>query len=152
MGPMNEESGYTLLELMVVIGIIAIAAAFAMPAFFGRLPAKRMESAANGVKGAFQVARISAIKENTSAILQFDVNDGSYSVRVSGRLVTHGKMPAGVVFEKILNHTTSASVDTITFNSRGFPSPPVDVFLQNETGTTWTIQVNMTGGARIIRG
>ena len=149
---MNEESGFTLLELMVVIGIIAIAAAFAMPSFIGRLPAKRMESAASGVKGAFQVARISAIKENTFAILQFDLNDGSYSVRVSGRLVTHGKMPAGVDLKKVLNQTTSASVNTVTFNSRGFPTPPVDVFLQNTAGATWTIQVNMTGGSRIIRG
>jgi len=149
---MNKESGFTLLELMVVIGIIAIAAGLAMPSFIGRLPAKRMESAASGVKAAFQVARMSAIKENTSATLQFDLNDESYSVRVAGRLITHGKMPAGVDLEKVLNQTTSASVDMITFNSRGFPTPPADVFLQNTAGATWTIQVNMTGGSRIIRG
>lgn len=153
MDPMSEKSGFTLMELMVIIAIIAIIFALALPAFIGWLPAKRMESAASEVNAAFQVTRLSAIKENTSAILKFDLDDESYSVRVSGRLVKHGKMPAGVVLEKVLNQTTSASVDMITFNSRGFPSPPVDVFLQNETGTmTWTIQVNMTGGSRIIRG
>jgi prepilin-type N-terminal cleavage/methylation domain-containing protein len=147
-----KASGYTILELMVVIGIIAIASAVALPSFFGRLPAKRMESAAGNVSAAFQIARLSAIKENTPAILQFDFADGSYTVRVAGRLVKHEKLPAGVVLEKILNQATGVSVDMITFNGRGFPTPPVDVFLQNTAGTTWTIQVNMTGGSRIIRG
>ena len=149
---MRNDSGFTLFELMVVIGIIAITATIAIPTFIGRLPAKRMESAASSVKAAFQVARLSAIKENTSAILQFDLNDESYSIRVSGRLIKHEKLPAGVDLEKVLNQTTSASVDMISFNSRGFPTPPVDVFLQNTAGAIWTIQVNMTGSSRVIRG
>jgi prepilin-type N-terminal cleavage/methylation domain-containing protein len=153
-GPMNEESGFTIMELMVVIGIVAILAAIALPNFIGKLPAKRIESAASEVRAVFQVARLAAIKENSPAILQFDVNDESYSVRVSGRLVKHGKMPAGVDLKDVFlsNQTTPAPGGAITFNSRGFPTPSVDVFLQNTAGTIWTIQVNLTGSSRLIRG
>ena len=153
---MNEESGFTLIELMVVIAIVAVLAGIAMPSFIGRLPARRLEAAASDVNAAIQVARLSAVKENTSATLQFDVDDESYSitVTVSGRLVKSGKMPAGVDLEDVFlsNTTNPAFGGLITFDSRGFPTPPVDVVLQNTTGTTWTIQVNLTGSSRLIRG
>ncbi len=154
MYPMNEESGFSLMEVMVVIAIVAIISVIAIPSFIGRLPARRMESAASDVNTAIRVARLSAVKENTSAVLQFDVDDESYSITVSGRTVKSGKMPAGVDLTDVFlsNQTTPAPDGEITFDSRGFPTPPVDVVLQNTTGTTWTIQVNLTGSSRLIRG
>jgi len=157
MDPMKTDSGFTIMELMVVIGIIAITAVIAVPSFISRLPARRMEAAASEVKMAIQVARLSAVKENTSAILQLDVNNESYSITIpaTGRTVKRGNMPAGVDLKDVFqsNTTTPAFGGLITFDSRGFPTPPVDVvFFQNSTGTTWTIQVNMTGSSRLSRG
>jgi prepilin-type N-terminal cleavage/methylation domain-containing protein len=151
---MNEESGFTIMELMVVIGIIAILCGLAVPSYLSWLPTKRMESAASEVNTAIRVARMSAVKENTSATLQFDVDDESYSITVPGRTVKSGKMPAGVDLTDVFlsNQVTPAAGGSITFDSRGFPTPPVDIVLQNTTGTTWTIQVNMTGSSRLIRG
>jgi prepilin-type N-terminal cleavage/methylation domain-containing protein len=151
---MNKESGLTLMELMVVIGILGIISAIVVPSFIGWLPARRLESAASDVNTAIRVARLSAVKENTFAVLQFDVNEESYSVTVSGRTVKRGKMPAGVDLANVFlsNQTTPALGGLITFDSRGFPTPPVDVVLQNTTGTTWTIQVNLTGSSRLNRG
>jgi prepilin-type N-terminal cleavage/methylation domain-containing protein len=155
MDPMKTDSGFTIMELMVVIAIIAITAVIAVPSFISRLPARRMEAAASEVKMAIQLARLSAVKDNTSAVLQLDVNDESYSVTVSGTTVKRGNMPAGVDLKDVFqsNTTTPAFGGLITFDSRGFPTPPVDVvFFQNSTGTTWTIQVNMTGSSRLSRG
>ena len=145
------------MELMVVIGIIAIISVIAVPSFISRLPARRMEAAASEVKMAIQVARLSAVKENTPAILQLDVNNDSYSITFPGpplRTVKRGNMPAGVDLKDVfLSNTTDSHVGgSITFDSRGFPTPPVDVVLQNSTGTTWTIQINITGSSRLIRG
>lgn len=144
------------MELMVVIGIIAIISVIAVPSFISRLPARRMEAAASEVKMAIQVARLSAVKENTPAILQLDVNNESYSITipVTGRTVKRGNMPAGVDLKDVFlsGQTNPALGGLITFDSRGFPTPPVDVVLQNSTGTTWTIQINMTGSSRLSRG
>jgi len=151
---MNEESGFTLIELMVVIGIVAVLTAIAVPSFIGRLPARRLESAANDVNSAIRVARLSAVKKNTSAILQFDVDDESYLITVAGSTVKSGKMPAGVDLQDVFlsNQSTPAPGGLIMFDSRGFATPPVDIVLQNTAGTTRTIQVNLTGGSRIIKG
>ena len=142
------------MELMVVIAIVGILCGIALPSYLGRLPARRMESAAGEINTAIRVARLSAVKENTSAILIFDVDDESYSITVAGRTVKRGNMPAGVDLKDVFlsNQTNPAAGGTITFDSRGFPTPAVDVVLQNTTGTTWTIQVNLTGCSRLIRG
>ena len=148
---MNQESGFTLLELMVVIGIIGVLSAIAVPSYISWLPARRLEAAASDVNTAIQVARLSAVKKNTSAILQFDVNDESYVITVAGDSVKHGKMPHGVDLKDVLlsNQSTPAPGGVILFDSRGFPAPPVDIVVQNTSGTTRTIQVNLTGSSRI---
>jgi prepilin-type N-terminal cleavage/methylation domain-containing protein len=151
---MNEESGFTLMELMVVIAIVGILCGIALPSYLGSLPARRIESAAGDINTAIRIARLSAVKENTSAILQLDVDAESYSITVAGRTVKRGNMPAGVDLKDVFlsNQTNPAVGGLITFDSRGFPTPPVDVVLQNTIGTTWTIQVNLTGSSRLIRG
>ena len=151
---MNDESGFTLMELMVVIAIVAIISALAVPSFLGWLPARRLESAASDVNTAIRVAKLSAVKENTSAILQFDVNDESYFITVAGRTVRRGKMPAGVDLQDVFlsNQTTPAPGGSIVFDSRGLSTPPVDIVLQNTSGTIRKIQVNLTGSSRIIKG
>jgi hypothetical protein len=94
------------------------------------------------------------VKENTSATLQLNVNAESYSVTVAGRTVKRGNLPPGVDLRDVFlsNQTVPAPGGTIVFDSRGLPNPVVDVFLENTAGTTWTIQVNLTGSSRIIRG
>jgi len=153
MCPVNQKSGFTIMELMVVIGIIAVLAAIAVPSFIGWLPARRLEAAAIDVNTAIRVARLSAVKKNTSAILQFDVNDEGYVITAAGRSVKRGTMPAGVDLKDVLlsNQSTPAPGGLIMFDSRGFPAPPVDIVVQNTSGATRTIQVNLTGGSRIIR-
>jgi type IV fimbrial biogenesis protein FimT len=46
---MKKKNGYTILELMVTIGIIAILTAMAIPSFINWLQGYRLRSAANDV-------------------------------------------------------------------------------------------------------
>lgn len=150
----GSASGFTLMEMMVTIAIIAVISVVAVPSFIGRLPARRLESAAGEVSTAIQIARLSAVKENAQATLLLDVNAESYSVTVNGRTVKRGNLPAGVDLQAVnlSGQATPAAGGLVVFDSRGFPTPPVDVFLQNTSGTTFTIQINLTGSSRLIRG
>jgi prepilin-type N-terminal cleavage/methylation domain-containing protein len=150
---MKSDSGFSLLEMMVTIGIVAIVGTVVVPSFIGKMPGKRLESAAGDVSAAIRAARLTAVKENTPAVVQLDVDTESYSVTVPGRAVKRGEMPAGVDLKSVfLSQQTTPVVDgLVTFDSRGFPTPPVDVVLQDTRGATRTIEVNLTGSSRIVR-
>ena len=152
-GNMKADAGFSLLEMMVVIGIVVILGTLVVPSFTGRMPGKRLESAAGEVNTAFKVARLTAVKENTPSLLELDVDAESYTITASGRLISHGNLPAGIDLKSVFlsKQTTPVAGGLITFDSRGFPTPAVDVVLENTRGTAWTVEVNLTGSSRIVK-
>jgi prepilin-type N-terminal cleavage/methylation domain-containing protein len=76
----QQSSGFTLIEVMVVIVIIAVLAAIAIPAFSGWLPDYRLRRAARDLYSNLQRAKIGAIKSNSEWRVYFDnsVNPGRY--------------------------------------------------------------------------
>ena len=76
----EKESGFSLIELLVVIVIIAILAAIAIPAFSGWLPNYRLRQAARDVYSNLQRAKVNAIKSNSEWRVYFDnsVSPGRY--------------------------------------------------------------------------
>jgi prepilin-type N-terminal cleavage/methylation domain-containing protein len=156
---MRNDSGFTLAEVMVVIAIIGICSAIAVPNFIGWLPKYRLNSATSDVLGAMQSARLRALKDNASVVILFNPGADSYSVFLdngaganSGNgiqdgdepTVRGGGMPAGVN----LFNTTLAG-DTLRFDARGFPNGAGGtVKLVNTKNDTTTITVNATGNSR----
>jgi prepilin-type N-terminal cleavage/methylation domain-containing protein len=78
--PKKNESGFTLMEVMVVIAIIAILAAIAIPAYSSWLPDYRLRSAARELFSNLQRAKMGAIKNNAQWRVYFDnsVSPGRY--------------------------------------------------------------------------
>ena len=76
----NRESGFTIIELMVVIAIIGIMATIAIPAFSTWLPNYRLKSAARDLYSNMQKAKIGAIKSNSNWAVVFDHANKQYRI------------------------------------------------------------------------
>ncbi len=60
----SAEAGFTLIELMVALAVLAIIAAIAVPAMQGLIAANRLSGASTELVTALQVARSEAIRRN----------------------------------------------------------------------------------------
>lgn len=60
----SSEAGFTLIELMVALAVLAIIAAIAVPAMQGLIAANRLSGASTELVTALQVARSEAIRRN----------------------------------------------------------------------------------------
>jgi prepilin-type N-terminal cleavage/methylation domain-containing protein len=77
---MQKHSGFTIVELMTVIAILAVMTAIAVPNFLSWIPEKRLMSASDDVFSNLQYARIGAIRNNTDWALEFNTGANSYIV------------------------------------------------------------------------
>ena len=76
---LRTNSGFTMIEVMVVIAIIAILAGVGIPAFVRWLPNYRLKSAATDIFSNMQLAKMEAIKANSNFTILFNAAlPGSY--------------------------------------------------------------------------
>jgi len=159
---MSENKGFTLLEAMIVIFLIGIMAAYAVPSIINwRANANLIKSAKNLV-GDLQMAKIRAVKENHSVVIDYSAIENDYTVFVDNgegvdgiegdkerngdeRLVKHGKLDAGVTFKEI-----TYSGDHVRFTSRGRSSNG-NVKLINSAGHMRQVGTTNTGKIAVIK-
>jgi len=163
---MHKDSGFTLIELMVTIAIVAIVAAIAIPNIISWLPNHRLGTASRDILSVLQQVRLRAVKENADVTIQFTPGNDDYTAFLDNgegvggipgdgvqngteRTLKNKDMPAGID----LNNTTFfAPADRISFSGRGLPTPSLGgtVTIQNSNGTQRLIRVSQTGNSRII--
>ena len=153
---MRKNSGFTLYELLAVIGIMAVLAAITIPNFIGWLPKYRLGSAARNLLSAMQYARLVAVKDNVDILVNFDCENDDYMLfpdydsdknQDAGEpTIRRGQMPAGVSITG-----TNFAGDRLKFNSRGLAAGAGGtISISNNLNDIAKIRINRTGNSRIL--
>lgn len=159
----KKSSGFTLLELLLTLGIAAILASVAIPSYSNLITSNRIASGVNGLLGAIHMAKSEAVKLGTFVEIckKNSTSDGcagggweqGWLVRevaqVSNIMFIHGDL------EK--NYTVSGSTEaanSIRFSPTGatnLTTTATFVFCHNGTVDHFTrvVEVNRFGMARV---
>ena len=74
---MPREGGFTLVELMVTVAVLAIMAGLAVPGFRATVNANRLTGSVNELVNALQTARMEAIRRNQRTAVCLSANAGT---------------------------------------------------------------------------
>jgi len=138
---MRKDSGFTLMEIMVVIGIVGILSAIAIPSYIQWMPKHRVGNAARAVMSAVEFARINAIKTNADVTLNFDIDNERLTVVDAGATTLRTRqMPNDVDLQD------SGLGTAVTFNGHGFSNATGQVTVVNTKDATLSRSISLTLG------
>jgi type IV fimbrial biogenesis protein FimT len=170
-GGAKGNKGFTMIEVLIVIVILAILMTIAIPGFSRWLPNYRLKGAARDLYSNLQLAKASAIKERAEWAVVF--NAGSYQIVSGGanRVYDAGgddaehksvSLPdygsnvafgAGSATAAVGGGTiTALPPNPIVFNSRGFTTNEATVFayLTNSRNSSYAVGT-LVSGAVVLR-
>jgi len=150
----KRESGFTLTEMMVTIGILSILAMIAIPSFMTLLPGMRLKSSAREIFMVLNQIKMRAVAKNTTGNIQFTPN--TYTAWLDNPAGTECSLDAidtqikDGSFEEIgVSISTNIPYNTYGYNSRGLPAGTntgaYDITLTNSKGDTQLVQVTAVG-------
>ncbi len=92
-GTGRARSGFTLLELLIVLMLMGLITALTIPVFSGGVSTTQLKSAAREVAAGLRQARGQAIAQKAEAVLELDVTGRAFRVLPDPRL---HMLPAGI--------------------------------------------------------
>lgn len=142
--PSNPSNGFTLIELMIVLAVIAVALSIALPGFSTLTLTTRLKSYANDMVGSMYLARGEAIKRNTPTTLCVSADgitcagtglwsQGWVVIASDGTLLRY-QQPLANGFK--FSGTGSPGSHTLTFQPSGSASTTTTMTLCRKTPTS----------------
>ncbi len=156
---MHRRSGFTLIEVLLVIAIMAIVTAVTMPTFVSSIRGNRLRTAARMVTMAGRYARSMAVLRQEEVVLEFNLSAGTFAVHplaasmVSNRVVSAAGDPDSIT--RKLERVRLLSVELtegsapeiaegtciVTYRSNGLCTP-YRVVIRDEQGAAVAIEVD----------
>ena len=173
---MKNNKGFTLIEVIIVVVLIGVLTAIAIPSYLNWLPNYRLKGAARNLYSNMQKAKVLAVKMNRSTAVIFDTDHNRYdlcddwdtvptpsvcvgnleqiSLNSVGSGVNFGhanaatSIPGGVFPSDDVSYSSPDNV--AVFNSRGFGNAGY-VYLDHKDNTTAYAVGSLSSGAIRIR-
>jgi prepilin-type N-terminal cleavage/methylation domain-containing protein len=154
---MRSKSGFTVIELLIVVAILAILASIALPNILAPSNRAKLRGTISNLRGDLQTAKMMAIRENAFVVVNMQAtgyevfvdngaggNAGNWVRDADERLLASRLMEPGVTIDLA---ATNLSDDRTRFNDRGLPENFGKIVLTSPAGQR---QLNVNRLGRII--
>jgi prepilin-type N-terminal cleavage/methylation domain-containing protein len=144
--------GFSLLEALIVLTILCVAGAAAVPHFYGWRSNTCLRSAVNELKENLESAKTLAAKDNTTIWVEFVPNASQYRLTCKDRedndiILKEEQLPSGVKIDDTHPAYTVTGNKT-NFNSRGGAKNCTIVFT-NASGKSKRIAISIIGKVEV---
>jgi prepilin-type N-terminal cleavage/methylation domain-containing protein len=136
-----HNTGFSIIECLVALALMAIVAAIALPGWGKLLPSFRLDSATRQVQSELHSVKMRAAAENLSFQIAYTQGASAYAVQSDSSVAAIKPLPDGIIVTK---------TGTISFSPRGTASGN-RVRLQNTAGDCRQVVVSPTGRVRICK-
>lgn len=140
---MNNSRGFTLMEILVVVALLGIMAAIAVPSLSTFVPNYRLKGEARDLYSQLQRARNEAVKTNTTVIFNFTPGVGApcqggryVFTTAAGNVLVNRAMPNGICL--------TPTVFPAGFQSNGLPSGIIGSIVLSHTANNRTYSLTQT--------
>jgi prepilin-type N-terminal cleavage/methylation domain-containing protein len=149
---MRKYSGFSLLEVLLVMAIIFIIASIAMPPFLRWRTDAQLRGAASNLRGDLEFAKLRAVRENSFVAVLFNANDyiifvdsgaspGDWVEDADEIQIKNSQLPEGVYIVM----PTALADDRTRFDGRGTAENSGTIIIQNIRGKQKQISINRLG-------
>ena len=157
---LRDKKGFTMIELLIVVAIIAVTAAIAIPNIISWIPTMRVNSAARDIVSEMQLARMKAVSERNNYVITFDTSTNQYSIYDDGdndgaeaselvKTVDVDTDYSGIQFGYVAGETGTGGTaisNSVTFSSSNETFKPNGT--ANKMGTVYLIPTEDIAGSR----
>lgn len=137
-----NKSGFTVIELMIVLAIMVIIAATAVPYMMAGMTGGGLAQAAEQLRSDFHRAKMLAISRQASCTIQLDTGNHTYTISLNNQTIDLSDYGGDIQI--------GAGSVSVTFTPQGICSTAGSVFLRDvhPRGSTelWEVRVSLAGG------